>query len=212
MTNVGGGAVRCMPISSMGSAELFRRLSRLPSPAAGGVALRRKALENEAGMTTRVIEKFALSANTLPFISRVARLCSGSRADTPETRRAFWNVVSFYNYVQELPGAGPRPRPTDSMWAGGAAPFAQVLRPEGPRTATGLVPLDDAQCRGSQSPPPRRAGGRAQGRQARPASGVSTTCGSVIRIGASRATCTVAWRVLTMNEGVRMDQVVLSQL
>lgn len=35
--------------------------------------------------------------------------------------------MSFYNYVQELAGTGPRQRPTKSMWDGGAAPFEQVL-------------------------------------------------------------------------------------
>ncbi|HXK19108.1 MAG TPA: hypothetical protein VNG33_14950 [Polyangiaceae bacterium] len=86
-----------------------------------------KPLEHEANTTTRVIEKFALSATPLPFFSRVARLCSGQRAETPEARSAFWNSVSFYNYVQELAGTGPRQRPTKAMWEGGEAPFEQVL-------------------------------------------------------------------------------------
>lgn len=86
-----------------------------------------KPLECDADTTKRVIEKFALGANPLPFFSRVAHLCSGQRIDTPDARSAFWNSVSFYNYVQELAGTGPRQRPTDAMWKGGAAPFEQVL-------------------------------------------------------------------------------------
>src|SRR5205085_2056314 len=40
-----------------------------------------------------------------------------------ETRRAFWDRVAFYNYVQGAVGKAARIRPSDELWEASRAPF-----------------------------------------------------------------------------------------
>ncbi|MBI5442722.1 MAG: hypothetical protein HY900_16100 [Deltaproteobacteria bacterium] len=48
-------------------------------------------------------------------------------------RREFWHSVSFYNFIQEPVGDGPRWRPTSEMWARSQGPFEEVLNELKPR-------------------------------------------------------------------------------
>jgi hypothetical protein len=46
-----------------------------------------------------------------------------SRAD----RRAFWEQVAFYNFIQRFVGDGPRVRPTQALWDDAAGPLLAVI-------------------------------------------------------------------------------------
>src|SRR5262245_42128530 len=51
------------------------------------------------------------------FWTEVGRVVTGQSRFTPETRRAFWRSIAFYNYIQEFVGPGPSNRPSRSAWS-----------------------------------------------------------------------------------------------
>ena len=62
------------------------------------------------------------------FFAKIAALCLGEPPSNTEEREAFWESVSFYNYVQSFAGNAPRVRPTRSMWRQSEPAFAVVLK------------------------------------------------------------------------------------
>ena len=50
-----------------------------------------------------------------------------NKRPTPEEKKDFWHSVSFYNYIQEIVGSGPRVRPSEKMWKTSEPGFIEVL-------------------------------------------------------------------------------------
>ena len=70
------------------------------------------------------------------FFTITAMFLLGKKAGeriSNEERKAFWERVAFYNYVQDLVDKCPRKRPTAQMWHDAKKPFLTVceeLKPE----------------------------------------------------------------------------------
>ena len=69
-------------------------------------------------------------------------------------RHEFWHAVSFYNYIQEPVGEGPRDRPTREMWANSGPAFLDVLNDLKPQhiIALGRALWDNLPSIGRQGP------------------------------------------------------------
>jgi hypothetical protein len=64
------------------------------------------------------------------FFTKTQKLVSGTAPDgwvSDEERYEFWERVTFYNFVQSFPGAGPRCRPTREMWSAAVTPFLATI-------------------------------------------------------------------------------------
>lgn len=53
---------------------------------------------------------------------------SSYESSMEEDRRAFWDSLAFYTYVQEMVGAGPDDHVTRAMWREAESPFMDVIR------------------------------------------------------------------------------------
>ena len=74
-------------------------------------------------LTREVIDEY-INGASYRFFTKVARLLT---ADPRVGRSVFWDTVSFYNYIPEIVGGGPRIRPSDDMWERGRKPFEEVI-------------------------------------------------------------------------------------
>jgi hypothetical protein len=62
------------------------------------------------------------------FYSSIQRLVVGGQGWLSSAeRRAFWDRVAFYNFVQSLVGERPRERPTPEMWEAAHQPFEATI-------------------------------------------------------------------------------------
>lgn len=77
--------------------------------------------------TADIVKRYAIDGPTIAYFTIVYRLLTNDAIPTPSLRAEFWNSVSFYNYVQNYVGTGPRQRPTTANWASGRLPFVQVI-------------------------------------------------------------------------------------
>ncbi len=83
------------------------------------------SVEGESRPFTRhVIEEVKSGKKKTPFYRNVAAAFLGDTCD-PRKKRAFWDSVVFYNYVQSSLKRGGRP--TRRMWHKAEEPFLEVL-------------------------------------------------------------------------------------
>lgn len=61
------------------------------------------------------------------FWTKIGRTFVGPSYGDPASRRAFWDSVAFYNYVQDFVGTAARQRPTPAHFRSSWAPFGSVL-------------------------------------------------------------------------------------
>ena len=60
------------------------------------------------------------------FFTKIAAAflgCSPTQGD----KKAFWQSVAFYNYIQQSAGFGPEPNPTPAMWSQSLPAFQRLL-------------------------------------------------------------------------------------
>lgn len=79
--------------------------------------------------TQWVVKEYAIDPEKrLRFFTTIANTITGhSGWMDDEKRQEFWHSVVFYNYVQELVGAGSRIRPSETMWYRAKEPFFSTL-------------------------------------------------------------------------------------
>lgn len=87
----------------------------------------RDGVGTKASFTRDVVETFAIGPQRHAFFTKAANLIVGAHEHTDETRRAFWNRVAFYNYIQRIVGAEPSAQPTQEMWQEAPAAFQAML-------------------------------------------------------------------------------------
>lgn len=77
-------------------------------------------------LTQRCIQEQIDGLWSKPFWTNIAATFLGHLPELSE-KKAFWNSVAFYNYVQSSAGYGPRKRPTPQQWQDAWVPFTEVL-------------------------------------------------------------------------------------
>lgn len=77
-------------------------------------------------ITEEVVERY-LEKGGMDFFTKAMRSVDPECETTGDSRRAFWNSVAFYQFVQQSVGSGPGQRPTDAMWKESVGPFVTVL-------------------------------------------------------------------------------------
>jgi hypothetical protein len=81
--------------------------------------------------TQEVVKMWAMGeAGIRRFFTTLAKLLSDKSNVwmSKEEKKAFWQNVAFYNFIQSIVGENPRIRPTDEMWDNGKLPLAEVLQ------------------------------------------------------------------------------------
>lgn len=91
-------------------------------------------------VATQLISKIADGTWNYRFYSKIFHVVTGkTRAEVGvETRRDFWHSVSFYNFVQDAVGPGPRCRPSMEMWNNAASYFRRVFAELSPEIVLAL--------------------------------------------------------------------------
>jgi hypothetical protein len=82
--------------------------------------------DNPFNFTIERVKEQINGACSGQFWTNIAKALIGSDP-VLEDKKQFWNSVSFYNYVQEFVGDGPRIRPTEKHWKSSETPFVEVL-------------------------------------------------------------------------------------
>ncbi|MEI7638463.1 MAG: hypothetical protein WCJ37_14225 [Syntrophus sp. (in: bacteria)] len=85
--------------------------------------------EEYENFTSEVVEEWAISKR-LAFFTKIAKsVLRLSKEDylSDEHRAQFWNSVSFYNYIQEFVGDGPRQRPSYDLWEKSRQAFIETI-------------------------------------------------------------------------------------
>ena len=86
--------------------------------------------DEDSSFTKRVVKKWGQD-NHNRFFTKIAKFIlnqgKGGNLSTAK-RRAFWEQVAFYNYVQEIVGAKARIRPTREMWKRSQEAYYEVLQ------------------------------------------------------------------------------------
>lgn len=80
--------------------------------------------------TSVIIAKYGQTKRSR-FFSKTQRLVSldTKRGYIPSSqRKAFWEKVAFYNFVQEFVSAKSRKRPSEMQWRLGSEPFIQTIK------------------------------------------------------------------------------------
>lgn len=80
----------------------------------------------EADATVRYTGGYANGEFSHRFWTIAMQVVTGRPANMID-RRAFWDSVAFYNFIQEPAGDHARIRPTTEMWRRGRDPFFTVL-------------------------------------------------------------------------------------
>lgn len=80
---------------------------------------------------TKDVVKLWAQKNKIAFFTKITK--SVLNYDTTNylsdaERIEFWEHVSFYNYVQEIVGEGPRVRPIEDMWAKSEVALKEVIK------------------------------------------------------------------------------------
>lgn len=86
--------------------------------------------DEDSSFTERVVKKWGQD-NRHGFFTTIAKfiLNQGKGGNlSAAKRRAFWEKVAFYNYVQEIVGKKARQRPTLDMWKRSENAYYQVLQ------------------------------------------------------------------------------------
>lgn len=84
----------------------------------------------EPELTRKIVTRF-MGGEPMPFFAKSASVVSGA-SDVAEVD--VWDLVAFYNYVQNLAGATHEDIPTNEMYSNAAVPFERVLhslKPDG---------------------------------------------------------------------------------
>lgn len=78
-------------------------------------------------LTRNVVERLALNPGKA-FFTKTMRIVLGRKERSTDERRAFWDAVGFYNYVQSPVGTNAREAiPTSEQWQSSKAPFFTVV-------------------------------------------------------------------------------------
>lgn len=92
----------------------------------------REGVPENHNFTIELIENYAngFSFKTWrpTFLTKILNTVVGSQGSpTLKDKRAFWDSVAFYSYIQEFVGDNYRQAPTEQMWKDARIPFHEVL-------------------------------------------------------------------------------------
>ena len=89
--------------------------------------------------TQRMVREWG-QGERMKFFTMIQQLVQRRDAGyvTDEERRAFWDHVAFYNYIQEFTGEEARIRPTGAMWATAEACYLETLEELKPHVVVAL--------------------------------------------------------------------------
>ncbi|MBI4882203.1 MAG: hypothetical protein HY812_21455 [Planctomycetes bacterium] len=93
-----------------------------------------------ASLTELVVQEYLAGEYASRFLTMVGQLIHGSRDICDEDKKAVWQSIAFYNYIQSSVGRRPRMRPRAKQWDAAQTPFLAVLRVLRP---AGIVVLGD---------------------------------------------------------------------
>ena len=113
-----------------------------------------------SNLTIQCIEEQISGEGTYAFWTKIA-IAFLNEHPSVEDKKEFWHSVSFYNYIQESVGLGPRVRPTEEMWENAREPFDEVLSKLCPQfiAVLGYELWDALPADGSEGPRVRDAKG-----------------------------------------------------
>jgi hypothetical protein len=82
------------------------------------------------GFTRHIIAKYGQTKRSRFFsvTQRLVSLDKSRNCISSSARKAFWEQVAFYNYVQQFVGASARKRPTPAQWEEAKEPFIHTVR------------------------------------------------------------------------------------
>jgi hypothetical protein len=84
--------------------------------------------EEVSSFTIECIEGMAKVEKGHAFFTKTAKLLVETSAPlTLDEKKAFWDSVAFFNYVQSFPSSTARKRPTRTMWETAATVFPSVV-------------------------------------------------------------------------------------
>lgn len=84
---------------------------------------------NYPRFTIDVVRQMAIEGRGA-FFTKITKVLLGKPKQpvSPAEKRALWDRIAFYNYIQELIAEAPRSsRPTQAMWQQARSPFVQVM-------------------------------------------------------------------------------------